>query len=146
MKRSSRFSTISLTFCLLLGITIVAAPSRVAAQTSTYDEEMAKKLKEVEDAKQRIAKNPDDAREHYRLGGLYEKLSQFQDAIAPYSQAVKIKPDFAYAHYDLGWCYTRLNNYKEALKAHQEAEKHIQITSFKLRLTGEQLSRIKAQR
>jgi len=30
-----------------------------------------------------------------------------------------------------------MNNYEEALKARQEAEKHIRITIFKLRLTGE---------
>jgi tetratricopeptide (TPR) repeat protein len=121
----------------LLGLTTVATPSRVAAQAPTYDEERAKKLKEVEDAKKRIAKTPDDAHEHYRLGGLYERLSQWQDAVAAYSQAVKIKPDFAYAHYSLGWCYTQLDNYEEALKAHQEAEKHNRITSFKLKLTEE---------
>jgi len=137
MKSSSRFSTALLALCLLLGLTIVATPSRVAAQAQTYDEERAKTLKEVEDAKRRIAKNSDDASEHYRLGGLYEKLPRWQDAVAAYSQAVKIKPDFAYAHYRLGWCYTRLDKYKEALKAHQEAEKHNRITSFKLRLTVE---------
>jgi len=137
MKSSCRFSTVLPAFCLLLGLTIVVAPSRVAAQAPTYDEERAKTLKEVEDAKKRIAKTPDDAHEHYRLGGLYERLSQWQDAVAAYSQAVKIKPDFAYAHYYLGWCYTRLDKYEKALKAHQEAEKHNRITSFKLRLTGE---------
>src|SRR5690348_10800263 len=137
MKSSSQFSTALLAFCLLLGLTIFAAPSRVAAQAPTYDEGNAKMLKEIEDAKKRIAKSPDDAHEHYRLGGSYERLSQWQDAVAAYSQAVKIKPDFAYAHYHLGWCYTRLDNYEEALKAHQEAEKHNRITSFKLRLTGE---------
>jgi tetratricopeptide (TPR) repeat protein len=136
MKRSSWFSLL-LPFCLSVGFIIAAAPVRLAAQTTPYDEATAQTLKEIEDAKKRIVKNPDDAREHYRLGGLYEKLSQWQDAVAAYSQAVKIKPDFAYAHYSLGWCYTRLDNYEEALKAHQEAEKHLQITSFRLRLTTE---------
>ncbi|MCI0388894.1 MAG: tetratricopeptide repeat protein [Acidobacteria bacterium] len=140
MKRLSWFSTTFLSFCFSLGLTIAASPARPAAQTPPYDEWTAKTRKEVEDAKQKIAKNPDDAREHYRLGGLYEKLSQWQDAIAAHSQAVKIKPDFAYAHYDQGWCYTRLNNYEEALKAHQQAEKHFQVTSFKYRLTGEKAS------
>jgi tetratricopeptide (TPR) repeat protein len=137
MKRSGWFSKIFPPFCLSLGLIFVLAPSRIAAQTSTHDEEMAKKLKEVEDVKQRIAKNPEDASEFHRLGRLYEKLAQWQDAVATYSQAVRIKPDFAYAYYDLGWCYTHLNKYEEALKSHQEAEKHIQITSFKLRLTRE---------
>jgi len=137
MKRPGWFSAAFLPICLSTGLTISVTPSRVAAQAQTYDEERAKTLKEVEGAKQRIAKTPDDAHEHYRLGGLYERLSQWQDAVAAYSQAVKIKPDFAYAHYQLGWCYTQLDNYEEALKAHQEAEKHNRITSFKLRLTGE---------
>ncbi|HEU0184194.1 MAG TPA: tetratricopeptide repeat protein [Blastocatellia bacterium] len=134
MKVSSRFSTPFLPLCLLI---LAAAPAQLAAQTTPYDEATAQTLKEIEDAKKRIAKNPDDAREHYRLGELYEKLSQWQDAVAAYSQAVKIKPDFAYAHYSRGWCYTRLDNYEEALKSHQEAEKHLQITSFKMRLTTE---------
>src|SRR5262245_41814361 len=142
MKSSSRFSTAFLAFCLLLGLTIVAAPSRFASQAPTDDEERAKTLKEVEDAKKRIAKTPDDAHEHYRLGGLYERLSQWQDAVAAYSQAVKIKPDFAYAHYNLGWCYTQLDNYEEGLKAHQEAEKHNRITSFNTRLTGDKANTV----
>src|SRR5215510_5257630 len=137
MKSSSRFSTALLAICLSAGLIIAVTPARLAAQTPPYDEERAKTLKEGEVAKRRIAKNSDDASEHYRLGGLYEKLPRWQDAVAAYSQAVKIKPDFAYAHYRLGWCYTRLDKYKEALKAHQEAEKHNRITSFKLRLTVE---------
>jgi len=137
MKRLSPFSTALLSICLSAGLTIVVAQAGLAAQTSPYDKATAKTLKEIEDAKRSIEKNPDDAREHYRLGELYEKGSQWQEAVAAYSQAVQVKPDFAYAHYNLGWCYTRLANYEEALKAHQEAEKHLQITSFKLRLTTE---------
>lgn len=134
MKRLSRFSTAFLPLCLSLGLTIATAPGRLAAQTPPYDVWRAKTLKEIEDAKQRIARDPDDVREHYRLGGLYEKLSQWQDAVVSYSQAIRIKPDLAHAHYDMGWCYTRLGNYEEALKAHQEAEKHIRIPLFRLRL------------
>jgi tetratricopeptide (TPR) repeat protein len=137
MKRISHLSTAFQLTCLLLVLIIAAVPAQTAAQTAQYDEERGKILKKVEDAKQRIAKNPDDASEHYRLGELYEKLYQLEDAVAAYSQAVKIKPDFAYAYYNLGWCYTRLNNYEEALKAHLEAVKHCRITSFKLRLTEE---------
>ena len=140
MKRLSWFSTTFLSFCFSLGLTIAAAPARLAAQTQPFDKLKTKFLKEVEDAKRKIAKNPNDAHEHYRLGGLYVKLYQFQDAVAAYSQALQLKPDFAYAHYDLGWCYTRMNNYEEALKAHREAEKHIQIPSFKLILTGENVN------
>jgi|SRR5262245_6447176 len=145
MKCLSRFSTALLRLCLSLvliitvGLARLAAqdPPRIAAPTPTYDEWKAKILNEIEDVKQSIAKNPDDAQERYRLGGLFEKLSQWEDAVEAYSQTVKIKPDFAYAYYVLGWCYTRMNNYEEALKAHQEAEKHIGITSFKLKLAGE---------
>jgi len=140
MKRSSWFSTVFLPICLSAGLTIAAAAARVTAQTQPFDDLKEKFLKEVEGAKRRIAKNPNDAHEHYRLGGFYVKLYQFQDAVAAYSQALQLKPDFAYAHYALGWCCTRMHNYEEALKAHREAEKHIQITSFKLRLTGEEVN------
>ena len=140
MKRSSWFSTVFLPICLSAGLTIAASSARVTAQTQPFDDVKEKFLKEVEGAKRKIAKNPNDAHEHYRLGGFYVKLYQFQDAVAAYSQALQLKPDFAYAHYDLGWCYKRMGDYEEALKAHREAEKHIQITSFKLRLTGEEVN------
>src|SRR5262245_58464287 len=140
MKCRGRCSTAFLAFCLSMGFIITVGTAPLAAQDPTYEEVVAKFRKEVEDAKQKIARNPDDAGEHYRLGGLYEKLSQTKDAIAAYSRAVKVKPDFAYAHYDLGWCYERLNNYEKALKAHQEAEKHTRITISELRLTGEKAS------
>ena len=146
MKRSSWFSTVFLPICLSAGLTIAASAARVKAQTQPFDDLKEKFLKEVEGAKRKIAKNPNDAHEHYRLGGFYVKLYQFQDAVAAYSQALKLKPDFAYAHYDLGWCYTRMYNYEEALKAHREAEKHIQITSFKLRLTEEEVNYASSRR
>jgi TonB family protein len=138
MKRISHLSTAFQLTCLLLVLIIAAAEVRLAAQPPD-DEQKAERLKAVEDAKQKIAKNPDDASEHYRLGRSYEKRSQWEAAVVAYSQAVTVKPDFAYAYYDLGWCYTRLNNYEEALKAHQEAKKHFRITSFKLRLAEEKV-------
>src|SRR5262245_57414015 len=145
MKCLSWFSTAFPLFCLSLGLIIAAGPARISAQdpprisaqSPTNDEWKAKIRQEIEDVKQSIANNPDNAQEHYRLGGLYEKLFQLEDAVEAYSQAVRIKPDFAYAYYVMGWCYTRMNNYEEALKAHQNAEKHIRITSFKLKLAGE---------
>lgn len=142
MKCLSGFSTAFPRLCLSLGLIISVGSARVAAQiprilAPTNDEWKEKIRNEIEDVKQSIAKNPDDAQEHYRLGGLYEKLFQWQDAVEAYSQAVRIKPDFANAHYVLGWVYAEMNNYEEALKAHQEAEKHIRITSFNLSLNGE---------
>lgn len=115
----------------ILGLIIVAAMSysRRAPRQVTNGRQ-----------KRKLAKNPDYARKHYRLGRWYEKLSQLPDAVAAYSQAVKFKPDFAYAYYNMGWCYARLNNYEEALKAHQEADKHSRITSFKLSLAEEKAS------
>ena len=98
MKCLRWFSSAFPLLCLSLGLIIAVGQARIAAQTPPYDEWTTKIRKEVEDVKQRIAKNPDDANEHYRLGGLYEKLFQFEDAVAAYSQAVRIKPDFAYAY------------------------------------------------
>jgi tetratricopeptide (TPR) repeat protein len=139
MKRISQLPTAFLLPSILLGLITASAPALVAAQTPPYDEWTEKNRKAVEDAKQKIAKKPDDANEHYRLGRSYEKLTQWEAAVVAYSQAVRVKPDFAYAYYDLGWCYTHLNNYEEALKAHMEAKKHFQITSFKLRLAEEKV-------
>jgi tetratricopeptide (TPR) repeat protein len=111
MKRISQFSTAFLPTFFSLGLIIAAAPARIAAQITSPRESKEQLVRKVEDAKQKIAKNSDDASEHYRLGGLYVKLFQLQDAVAAFSQAVRIKPDFAYAYYDLGWCYARLDCY-----------------------------------
>jgi TonB family protein len=137
MKRISRYSNAFQLMCLIL---IAIVIYRHLPQLSAYQTQDKQILEKVEETKQKIAKNPDDALEHYRLGGLYDKLPQYQDAVAEYSQATRIKPDFASAHYDLGWSYSRLGKYEEALNAHLEAEKHLKISSFKLEVRGEKVN------
>ena len=68
---------------------------------------------ELEDAKEEVRKNPDDAVAHYNLGDAYRKLGRYEEAIEPYKQAIRIDPDYAKAHYNLGNAYDELGKYED---------------------------------
>jgi tetratricopeptide (TPR) repeat protein len=70
---------------------------------------------EIEDAKEEVRKNPDDADAHGNLGGAYSKSGKYEEAIESLKQAIRIKPDFALAHYVLGIAYGNLGKYKKAI-------------------------------
>jgi tetratricopeptide (TPR) repeat protein len=127
MKRISRYSNALQLICLILLAIVLYRHLPQLSRLTSYQGQEEQILKKVEEAKQKLAKNPDDALEHYRLGGLYEELPQWEDAVAAYSQAIRIKPDFASAHYDLGWSYSRLGKSEEALKAHLEIYQNLII-------------------
>ena len=69
---------------------------------------------ELEDAKERVRQNPNDAEAHFNLGLAYRKSGQIQEAI-------RIKPDHADAHYNLGLAYYDLGRYQEAIASYKEA-------------------------
>ncbi len=76
---------------------------------------------EIEDAKEEVRKNPDDADAHFNLGNAYYKSGRYKEAIESYKQAIKIKPDDARAHYNLGLVYGKLGKYKEAIEPFKQA-------------------------
>jgi len=57
---------------------------------------------ELEDAKEEVRKNPDDALAHYHLGQAYLYAYKYEKAILSYKQAIRIDPDFAQAYFNLG--------------------------------------------
>ena len=65
---------------------------------------------EIEDAKEEVRKNPDDAVAHFNLGYAYGESGRYQEAIESYKQAIRIGPDHAEAHNNLGNAYLQLND------------------------------------
>ena len=65
---------------------------------------------EIEDAREEVRKNPDDAEVHYNLGYAYGESGRYQEAIESYKQAIRIDPDHAEAHNNLGNAYLQLND------------------------------------
>ncbi len=59
----------------------------------------------IEDAKEEVRKNPDDAAANYNLGYAYGNSGKYEEAIESYKQAIRIDPDYAEAHNNLGLVY-----------------------------------------
>jgi len=57
---------------------------------------------ELEDAKEEVRKNPDDAKAHYDLGNAYCELDKYREAIKSFKRAIWIEPEYAAAHNNLG--------------------------------------------
>jgi tetratricopeptide (TPR) repeat protein len=55
----------------------------------------------IEDAKEEVRKNPDDADAHFNLGNAYYKSGRYKEAIESYKQAIRIDPDCGVV-YNLG--------------------------------------------
>ena len=73
----------------------------------------------IEDAKEYVRKNPDDAVAHTGLGLAYDGLGKYEEAIKSYKQAIRIDPDFANAHYNLGLAYLGLNDRGSAMEQYK---------------------------
>ena len=69
-----------------------------AAQVATY-------AGELEDAKEKVRKYPDDALAHFFLGLAYGESGKYEEAIESHKQAIRIDPDYAGAHNNLGIAY-----------------------------------------
>ena len=76
---------------------------------------------ELEDAQEKVRRNPNNALAHYGLGWNYGNLRRHQEAIVSYKEAIRIKPDSADAHYNLGWNYAKSDQYQEAIASFKEA-------------------------
>jgi len=76
---------------------------------------------ELEDAKERVRLNPNDAVAHNYLGAVYGASGQHQDAIASFKEAIRINPDSANAHHNLGYTYNELGQHQDAIASFKEA-------------------------
>ena len=75
----------------------------------------------IEDAREEVRRNPDDAEAHYNLGIAYGESSKWKEEIEAYKQAIKIDPDYRDAHYNLGYSYCESGKYREAIKSYKQA-------------------------
>ena len=50
-----------------------------------------------------LAVDPDDAETHNTLGGVFQWLGDYPQAIRHFEQAARSRPDYALAHYNLGF-------------------------------------------
>jgi len=98
---------------LIISFVFLLAPT---AQVATY-------AGEIEDAKEEVRKNPDDADAHFNLGYAYGDLGKHKKAIESYKQAIRFDPDYAMAHYNLGVCYIDNRDKSSALKQHNILKK-----------------------
>ena len=73
--------------------------------------------------KEQLKKNPNDVGALYHLADLYDRNSQYVEAIATYRKVLKLKPDMGYAYFKIGTAYSRLNKPEDAVKAFKDAKK-----------------------
>ena len=109
---------------LIISFVFLLAPTaQIASSAETY-EEYSKRMDEeraVENAKEEVRKNPDDALAHFFLGNAYSNSGKYQKAIKSFKQAIRIDPDFAGAHIGLGDAYYKSSKYKEAIESYKQA-------------------------
>ena len=96
---------------LIISFVFLLAPT---AQVATY-------AGEIEDAKEEVRKNPDDALAHNGLGIAYAKSGKHKEAIEAYKHVIRIDPDHAFVHYNLGYAYYKLGKYKDAIESFKQA-------------------------
>ena len=100
---------------LIISFVFLLAPT---AQVASYDAE-----KEIEDAKEEVRKNPDDAEAHLNLGAVYEIAGKSYKAIKAYKRAIRLDPDFAKAYFLLGASYYAVSDISSALDQYRILKK-----------------------
>jgi tetratricopeptide (TPR) repeat protein len=108
--------------CFLVCLTgvLVFAPG-VTGEESGFKQYRENVLKQIEEKKAAIKKDPSDAEGYFQLGLSYMALGRHKEEVAQYLEAVRLKPDFADAHFNLGLAYDLLENGALAIKHMQEA-------------------------
>lgn len=96
-------------FLLLFFLTIApVSASPVAGEEAGFRQYRENVLKQIEEVKAVIEKDPSDAKAHFRLGLSYMALGRHKEEIVAYLEAVRLEPDFAEAHFNLGLSYDLL--------------------------------------
>ena len=96
---------------LIISFVFLLAPT---AQVATY-------AGEIEDTKEEVRDNPDDADAHYYLGNAYFKSGKYQKALESFKQAIRIDPDHALAYARSYHCYRMLKRWRMATDALEKA-------------------------
>ena len=96
---------------LIISFVFLLAPT---AQVASY-------AGKIEDAKEEVRKNPDDAEAHYNRGITYLKLDMSKEAIKSFKKAISIDPDSKEAHHNLGAVYGVSGKHQEAIESFKQA-------------------------
>ncbi len=78
-----------------------------------------------DEVKKELEKNPGNVDALYHLADLYDRNSQYAEAIDTYKKVIKLKPDMGYAYFKMGTAYDRINQPAEAVNAFQRATKYL---------------------
>jgi len=95
-------------FILLFLIIATVSPSPVAGEETGFRQYRESMLKQIEEIKAALEKDPSDAQTHFQLGLAYMALGRHGQETAEYLEAVRLQPDFAEAHFNLGLSYDLL--------------------------------------
>src|SRR5207244_80703 len=77
--------------------------------------------REIAEATQSLATNPNDLAALLKRARAYTKESRHELALGDYTKAADIKPDDPALHYGRGTALQNLRRYEEALRAYDEA-------------------------
>lgn len=78
-----------------------------------------------DEVKRKLQDKPDDVDLLYHLADLYDRNSQYKEAIDTYKKVLKLKPGIGYVYFKMGTAYDRINEPAEAVKTLKEAIKYI---------------------
>jgi len=113
VERSDDVKKLRLGFFLI--VTWAAAPLlSLSYAQSNIDEK-------IEEFKNIIAADSNDAVAHYNLGWYYGKKEKYDEAIAECKKAIAIDSKYAHAHYHLGVVYGKKEKYDEAISQLKKA-------------------------
>jgi Tfp pilus assembly protein PilF len=84
------------------------------AQAASYEAE-----KRLEDAKEKVRNNTDDAMAYASLGIAYHNVHKTKEAIKTLKQAIRIDPDDVDTHVRLGIAYLSLNDRDSDIKQYK---------------------------
>jgi tetratricopeptide (TPR) repeat protein len=68
-----------------------------------------------------LARAPDCAEAHNNRGAVLQQMSRYEEALASYTQAIKLKPGYANAHYNRGSTLKQMKRYEDALASYDQA-------------------------
>jgi len=113
---------ILLTLPLIISCKKKESPDKGASSpaVSSYSSESV-----FDEVKRKLEKNPDDVDALYHLADLYDRNSQYAEAIDTYKKVVKLKPDMGYAYVKMGTAYDRINQPAEAIPMFKKAIKYL---------------------
>ena len=78
---------------------------------------------EIEDCREVVEKNPDDAQAHFKLGLACRKAKWFEEAAQAYKTSLHLDPDNTKALHGLAITYRKLKRYDESIAVCREALK-----------------------